>query len=196
MGRALPIFLERVIGRIGSLTMSLLIALLILMYQVHAGIILPAYERGSWLSILWPYSSVILVMLILEALMTWRTLRERDAAIAEGEAALFRHYSACSRELASSLEMVWDHRNSAGVALVHPLRVDEGVDCLRSEIEDFRVLYRNHLEWLAFEIPEFDSSLLPPFPSDTEYRDVLRALRLHGKQLDEAAILIGLKDPK
>jgi hypothetical protein len=39
----------------------------------------------------------------------------------------------------------------------------------------------------AFEIPEFDSSGLPLFQSDAEYLDVLRALRLHGRQLADAA---------
>jgi hypothetical protein len=196
MGRFLHIFGEPVIRRLASLIMELLIALLILVYQLRAGIILRAYERGAWFSILWPYSFAILGTLVWEALTTWLTLRKRDAAIGEGEAALFRHYSACSRRLASSLETVWQHQNAAGVALVHPLSADRSANDLASEADAFRVLYSNHLEWLAFEIPEFDSSMLPPFPSDAEYLDVLRALRLHGNQLDQAAILIGLKDSK
>ena len=196
MRRFLSTFGKRAIRRLGSLATGLLIALLILLYQLHAGMILHAYERGAWFSILWPYSFAFIGTLMWEALITWLALRERDTAIGEEEAALFRHYSACSRKLASSLEMVWHHQNAAGVPLVLPLRVGGSANGLASEVEAFRVLYRNHLEWLAFEIPEFDSSILAPFPSDREYLDVLRALRLHGKQLDEAAILIGLKDCK
>lgn len=126
----------------------------------------------------------------------WIASRREDAAIAEGEATLFRHYSVCSRKLELSLEMVRHHWADTGQHLTHPLREDERGNGLVSEVEAFRVLYRNHLEWLAFEIPEFDSSGLPPFPSDAEYLEVIRALRLHGKQLDEAATSIGLKDSK
>jgi hypothetical protein len=176
--------------------MGLLIALLILVYQLRAGIILHAYERGAWFSILWPYSFAILGTFMWEALMIWLTLRKREAAIGEGEAALFRHYSGCSRRLASSLETVWQHRNAAGVVLVYPLSADGSANDLASEVVAFRILYSNHLEWLAFEIPEFDSSMLPAVSSNAEYLDVLRALRLHAKQLDEAAVLIGLKDSK
>jgi len=182
--------------RLGSLAMGMLIALLILVYQLRAGMILQPNKWEAWFSILWPYSFAFLGTLIWEALMTGLTLRKRDAAIAEGEAAVFRHYSVCSRKLANLLEAVRDHQNTAGVVLVHPIRADGSANGLASEVEAFRVLYRNHLEWLAFEIPEFDSSMLPPVPSDAEYLDVLRALRLHGKQLDEAAILIDLKDSK
>ncbi|MGB9489429.1 MAG: hypothetical protein WCA92_03080 [Terriglobales bacterium] len=176
--------------------MGLVIALLILIYQLHYGIILHAYERGALFSVLWPYSFAVFVTLAWEALMTWLELRKEDAAIGEGEAALFRHYSACSYKLASSLEMAWHHWNTARTALAHPLRGDESGNGLGSEIEAFRVIYSNHLEWLAFEIPEFDSSMLPAFPSDAEYLDVVRALRLHGNNLKEAAILIGVRDGK
>ena len=193
MGRFFSIFGKRAIQRLGGLAMGMIIALLTLLYQLRHGVILHAYERGAWFSVVWPYSFAILGTLAWEALMTWLILRKRDAAIGEGEAALFRHYSTCSRKLALSLETVRHHWEDAGVHLVHPLGNNCDAGRVESELEAFKTIYRNHLEWLAFEIPEFDSSVLPTYPSNAEYLDVLRALRLHGKHLDDGANLIGLK---
>jgi hypothetical protein len=103
------------------------------------------------------------------------------------QAALFRHYCVCSLKLAKLLEGVWHHWEAGGMHLIRPLRETGTATVLVSELEAFKTLYRDHLEALAFEIPEFDSSALPLLPSDTEYLDVLRALRAHGAQLAAAA---------
>jgi hypothetical protein len=73
------------------------------------------------------------------------------------------------------------------VHLILPLGENGTGAVLTSELEALKILYRDHLHTLAFEIPEFDSSGLPLFQSDAEYLDVLRALRLHGRQLADAA---------
>jgi len=196
MGRFISLFALRFWRGVVGLMVGAIVAILILLYQMHYGMFQRAQVHGAWASVVWPYSFAILAMGVREAWMTFLILRKRDAAIGEGEAALFRHYSACSRKLALSLETVRHHWEDAGAHLVHPLGENGNADGVAPELDAFKTLYRNHLEWLAFEIPEFDSGVLPLYPSDAEYLDVVRALRLHRKQLDEGATLIGLKDSK
>lgn len=187
MGQFLSLFGGRIARQIGSLAMGAIVALLILVYQLRSGIILRAYEEQAWFSVIWPYSFAILGVMGWEALMTWLILRNRASAIGAEEAALFRHYSACSSRLASLLETIWHHWNGAGLTLAHPLGENGTETLLTQEVEAFKVLYHNHLDYLAFEIPEFDSSALPGIPSDAEYIKVVRALRVHGRQLADAA---------
>jgi hypothetical protein len=118
----------------------------------------------------------------------------------DGEiAALFRHYSACSSVLARRLEELWHHWNNAREVLLYPLgdnplKNPDHYGSIDLELRDFRLIYGEHLSWLAWEIPEF-STTLPPLGSDREYRGLLEDLKTHAGALDEAAKLIYKSQP-
>jgi hypothetical protein len=107
-----------------------------------------------------------------------------------GEAALFWHYSAYSSHLVRMLETTWHHWHDAGEVLSRPLDNDlpmkDQMGRHSREHDIFRTLYREHLDWLNWEIPEFSSDL-PPIGSDVEYLILLNTLKTHVRLLDEAA---------
>jgi hypothetical protein len=119
-----------------------------------------------------------------------------DAKRAGTQAGILWRFGADARSLVDALERTWQHWNDAGEHLVHPLdvRIDrpdhsnKAFDDLVTERRDFMVLYAYHLSHLRAEFPGFSSDIAQgEYPSDREYIEILRGLRLHVEVLEGTA---------
>jgi hypothetical protein len=172
----------------------------------HAGIGRPLWTgKVSWLGWAFGLSLLANVLFSIGSRIQAKSVPMKVAQgfhsgkINGGEAALFWHYSACSRNLANQLEKIRHHWQDAGEVLLYPLGNNplKNLDHYGSidfELRDFRLIYGEHLYWLDWEIPEF-STTLPPLGSGVEYLTLLNELKTHSRLLDEAAKQICEAEP-
>jgi hypothetical protein len=199
MERFVSRFRVRLLRSLREQVVAALLAVLILAFQLHYGVIQRADAPGAWWSIAWPYAILLGVFLLWHGVGAWQDLRREDAAKVQGmreyataQSALLWTFEAQARELLLSLEELWHHWHNAGEILLHPLNVNvpKGPDGsgVQLELRDFKVTYGKHLQRLSLDVPRFTSnSLIGGYPSDREYCVVLQELREHASSLDETA---------
>jgi len=185
-------FRERIVGGV--------LAILVLVFQLHYGLIRKAEEQGAWWSIIWPYLILTALLILWCAIKAWWELRQEDSAkaretrdYAKAQAALLWTFEAQATELLLALERLWHHWHNAGEVLLHPLDVNTAKSSeagdLQLELRDFKLTYGKHLQRIALDVPAFTSrALVEGYPSSREYIEVLYELREHRERLGSTAL--------
>ena len=199
MGRFLYKFRVRLLRSLREQVVAAVLAVLILAFQLHYGVIQKADAPGAWWSIAWPYLILLTLFIVRHCIGAWWEIRQEDREhlqrlreYAKAQAALLWTFEAQARDLLPHLEEVHNHWSNAGVALLQPLdshNPTSGVPFdIQMELRDFKNTYGNHLQRLAADVPEFNSKALTAgYPSSRGYIEVLYDLREHTRTLDETA---------